>query len=1001
MRKLIVFLCASVLAGSLLAAAITAEEIREETQKYVLTSSGVQAQPKAVYKTAGAVEGADNLLQGGGGAAELRYDSGGEKPYIIFDMGRASVGGHAVFSVKSHVGLPVVRLAYSNHPLACAERGDFERGSCTYLGVDLPVLPANPCRYELNTIPRDGVFIAPLIQGQQRYVRLQLDTENTAVQIDSFAIVNKDVHDISPTAGRFLCDNDMINQIWYAGSWTLQIASFPAYGAWTNLNGWLIPRKLERSGDVALSKAGAGIRDYTFDFDFEIRKNPDHLSHAGWAFRASDEDNCYVASIDLAGVFALKKRVGGEYFTLKQKVLREAPVDGAQHHIRVELDGDNITTLLDGSQIDSTTDSTFSAGKVGFWHPKEKWFLIDNVKVSAGGEELLRDDFNRGLDKWDYTITRPFIADGAKRDRLVWSGDLDWAAWNVYYAFDDASYMRGSLEMLAFNQTPEGYVHAAPYPENEVAPASGDYGQFQSDEFSAWLIPVAWDYLLYTGDKDTLRRIYPAIRKDLDYLLGFTGDSGLFFQRYETSKHASNLSLGDTGERSYINILILNSLKKTAMIADELGFNDDVKFCRDKAAEMKSAIMANLWNEEDGYFQESATMTGFYHVSNALAMSTGLVTPEQAARIMPRMGRHSHGKFQSLMMRGKFEYDYGSEAMEDLFEHNWTWPVLTKEVPLTVTECMTPLQGGWGDDSHPDTAISGLLTAFILGVRPVELGFAQYSVKPHLSERIREAAGIVPTEKGEIVCSWKLETGRFTLTLTSPAGTSATVALPVEGLEDYKVSVNGRYIKNERIEREGGYVVLRDIQSGEYMFAVEAVEGAWETAPKAVFTAMAKSGSRNWNLKASNSYEDGDWALSKLADGIKTSAQGSKGYTSKAAYSVSHAEWVEVELPEKTAIKNIILYPRTDTKSVSGQTAGFPVDLSVSMKNSQGKYEVVKTLTGIENPLGEAYEISLYTVVGYRRTDSIRIDVTKLGEPASDEAEIYRLQLAELEIVTE
>ena len=285
-----------------------ADSIAEQAQKYILTPADSTVFPAAIYKAVGNITGQEGLLLDDGKAAVMRYNNDGEKPYIILDMGRASASGYPVFKIKSHSGVPVLRLAYSNHPAACGETGDFARGSCTYLGVDLPVLPANPGRYELYSIPRDGTFIAPLIQGQQRYVRMQLDTVNTELEIESFCIVNKDVHDLSPATGHFLCSNETINKIWYASAWTLQIASFPNHNAWTNINGWLIPRKLERANDVGLCKVGAEWIDYTFDFDFEIRTNPDHISHAGWAFRASDQGNCYVASIDLNSVFTLKKK---------------------------------------------------------------------------------------------------------------------------------------------------------------------------------------------------------------------------------------------------------------------------------------------------------------------------------------------------------------------------------------------------------------------------------------------------------------------------------------------------------------------------------------------------------------------------------------------------------------------------------------------------------------------------------------------------------------------
>jgi hypothetical protein len=79
-------------------------------------------------------------------------------------------------------------------------------------------------------------------------------------------------------------------------------------------------------------------------------------------------------------------------------------------------------------------------------------------------------------------------------------------------------------------------------------------------------------------------------------------------------------------------------------------------------------------------------------------------------------------------------------------------------------------------------------------------------------------------------------------------------------------------------------------------------------------------------------------------------------------------------------------------------SAGFPVDLTVLIRKGRGPYAVAKKLTDIPNPRGKAYEIDLYTVVGFPEADAIRIEVTKRGLPAANEAHAYRFQLAELDV---
>ena len=128
----------------------------------------------------------------------LEWLAGGNQPVEMIDLGPQTEGGYAVFNVKSFspagktkegrpTGLPVLRFAYATHPDGLGPEGDFTRKECAhYLGMDVdnPVLPANVNRFETYTIARTGTFVAPLVQGLQRYVRVQLDTPGSTVDID-------------------------------------------------------------------------------------------------------------------------------------------------------------------------------------------------------------------------------------------------------------------------------------------------------------------------------------------------------------------------------------------------------------------------------------------------------------------------------------------------------------------------------------------------------------------------------------------------------------------------------------------------------------------------------------------------------------------------------------------------------------------------------------------------------------------------------------------------
>jgi len=954
----------------------------KQAREHVLAPTSDWVAPVCVTRTEGKVEVADALLVEDGRSGRLTFEKGGVKPVVVLDFGKQSVGGYAVFTVTARTGMPVVRLSYACHPDGLSETGDFRREtSVRYLGptLDLPVLPGNINRHETYTIPRTGRFIAPLIQGQTRYVRVQLDTPGTSVEIDAVAMVNSKVYDRSPYDGYFLCSDERLNRLWYISTWTLQIASFPNHDAWKIVDGWLLPRKLEQADDVGLSVEGAKWGDVTVETTFEIRANPHHVSAAGVAFRARDVRNAYLAEILLDGTFRLMCRKDGKDAVLSEKRL-PLLIDGERHALTIEAHGPVLTTRLDGAVIDSTRNDVFSTGRVGFYTPKEKWPLFDNIRVAdAKGQVLLSDDFTGDLSKWQFARTLSYVADGAKRDRLVWSGDLYFGQRSAYYAFANPLYIRDSLKMLAFNQTPEGYVHASPYPERSVPPASGDYGPFPSDEFAAWLVPVAWEHLLYTDDTATLKAIYPAITRLLGYLGNHVGENGLFLQRFETSKHTGNLSLGDTRTRAYMNVLLWGVFTDAAKIADRLGLADDRKSAQKKADAIKSALFAHLWDWTNGCFREALETPGFGSEANALALSMKLVSSEQAVRIARQLGKIESGKFQSLASRGKFEYGFGQSGLRAIFEHNWLrlldngWKGAT-----TTTEGMNMITSGWGDESHSDAAIADHFSAYVLGVMPTAPGFSRFTVRPMPANDATWAKGLVPTPHGPIAAGWEVTGTVFKLNLTVPHGTTADVVLPEVGT----VLVNGKPGDVKGLA-EGVYEIeVRDLP-----------RDAW--ADPAV-TVQVRANERSLGLTAFSSHEVGGWGLMNLLAGEE---QAKKGYSSLPHETAASAEWIDIDLGGETTLSKIVLIPRSDTAAADGAAAGFPRDFTLQIAKKKGEYTTVATYTNCPPPDAKGLAIDLYTVIGYPKIRYVRLDATRLGEPARDEPGAYRLQLRRIKLV--
>lgn len=944
--------------------------------KTSLTPTGDWVRPVSAVRHAGVVKDPQQICTADQRSVQLSYQTGQEKPVMIIDLGKASAGGYAVFDVADVQGTPTLRLSYACHPDGLAETGCFTRESrAQYLGptVDLPVLPANVNRHELYTICRTGRYIAPLIQGQARYVRVQLDTPGT-VQIDAFALVNAEVYDRTPLEGFFLCSDERINQLWTISTWTTQLASFPNHDSWKVVDGWLLPRKLEQGHDVGLTRCGADWCDVSVSTRFELHQNPHFVSSAGVVVRARDAANGSFFALDLDGSYRFFARTLGKDQLLKQGKLPHPLVDGQRYALTVSACGTRLEALLDGQRIDAVDAVPRVPGRIGFYHPKEKWALYDSVRVvdCKTKRELFSDAFDHGLEDWDFSRTRAFLADGAKRDRLVWSGDLYFAQRNSYYAHAQQRYLSDSLRMLALNQTPDGYVHASPYPERCEPPANTDYGPFPSDEFAAWLIPVAWDHYLYTGDMTVLRDVWPAAQKVMAYLQRHMDREGLFVQRVETSKHAGNLNCGDVRVRSYMHILLWAAFRDGAHLAATLGLEHEQQRAKQQADYLKQKINQTFWNEANGYFNEAQDATVFGAEANALALSLHFATPQQAQRIAPQFKRISHGKFQSFASRGLFEYGYSDAAMNMLFAHNWlrllepSW-----KGAWTTTECMGLMTKGWGDESHPDTAIAGHFSAYVLGVRPLEPGYTAFVFQPQATKTVQWAKGAVPTPQGDILASWQRKAAVFEGELMLPEGTACAVQIP----HSAKVLVNGAPYSGNLL-RAGYYRVYATLTQ--------------DAAAPVRIQANASTPLIPYTVRAAHSHEAGGWSTNHLSAPLEDSAK--KGFSSKGHASDQATEWIELDLGQEQQVAKLILFPRPGK-------AGFPRNFTIQFGRSREKLSGIATYTDVEPSETKGQTLDLYSVIGYPTLRYVRITAHTLGKPADDENDVYRLQFRRIQVV--
>ena len=197
-------------------------------EPYVEAPQAVEVRPLRVVTTTGEVTNPNALLAGGSGQTTLTYPSGGTAPTLVLDYGR-DVGGYVNFTVASAPGPTTLQASYSEALYNLSPSGDGGTG-----GVQSPVrqlVPVagpgsgSPSRQDQFSVTGPGPLVSQGIQGGERFEMVTLTKPGTLTL--SAAGIRYTAFDGVPGTyqGWFLSSSRLVNRIWYAGAYTVNLAT--------------------------------------------------------------------------------------------------------------------------------------------------------------------------------------------------------------------------------------------------------------------------------------------------------------------------------------------------------------------------------------------------------------------------------------------------------------------------------------------------------------------------------------------------------------------------------------------------------------------------------------------------------------------------------------------------------------------------------------------------------------------------------------------------------
>jgi alpha-L-rhamnosidase len=413
---------------------------------------------------------------------------------------------------------------------------------------------------------------------------------------------------------------------------------------------------------------------------------------------------------------------------------------------------------------------------------------------------------------------QPVILDGAKRDRLVWIGDLAQTIPTIAATLgsNGTEYAKQSLALMARYQGLDGAVPGLALP---TGPAL-----FYSTSYSIYYVLDLAVYYRHTGDLAFARQQFPAVQRELAYGQSLVDPStglltlsllqsgdGLDWDPYDLVK---------TGAVTEYNALYHGALLDGADLADALGDQGTAARYRQQADDLRTAINAHLFNTTTGILATLQRTLWIAHGSLPFSADTGYST------------------LVSPFISG-FELDARFAAGDTdgaltLLRNEWA-PMLAPGPQYTgafwenlnpdgsIPSGSTSLAHGWS--SAPTSA----LTEYLLGVQPVGAGYRTWSVDPHPGD-VAWARGQVPTAYGPITARWTRSTSSFAMEVDAPDATSGTITIPVVDPATAVVQVNGvvvwangtpvgSTVGISAVRSSGAAVVLAVSNGGDYHLA--------------------------------------------------------------------------------------------------------------------------------------------------------------------------------------
>ncbi|MCL5998954.1 MAG: family 78 glycoside hydrolase catalytic domain [Chloroflexi bacterium] len=310
----------------------------------------------------------------------------------------------------------------------------------------------------------------------------------------------------------------------------------------------------------------------------------------------------------------------------------------------------------------------------------------------------------------------------------------------------------------------------------------------------SWLWAMGcWEHYFYTGNEQFARDIYPALARQAEFMERSRNASGLF--EMKGVWHLLEWSGIDDQDDNYVvaheNCFAITALRATAAMADVVGDPGDAARWRRLADDIGAAVNRVFWSDQaqayvDSVHEDGSLSTVQSQPTNVTALYAGVADGARAEAIAPYVIQERAGWVRTgspFMLFFNCEVLVKQGRMAELLRitrDRWG-DMLDKGATTTWETFANYLPGGTWTRSwcHAWSAAPAyFLSAYILGIRPLEPGFKRALIAPQLCD-LDWVQGKIPTPYGEIEVSVERQPLGLAMRVALPQGVPAELHYPV------------------------------------------------------------------------------------------------------------------------------------------------------------------------------------------------------------------------------